>query len=986
MSLYYETTCFIDANYEFSGVLHLENGYRIDFDRRKIFSGSKDCRVSSTYMNLLEKLILESPHVVPYETLFEIYYGDRYYTVDATDMQILRNFKTRMDKFIEVKNVSRQGYYVVTKKKIKRFPDLLRKDVQDIAVLFGKTTQTDGESAEFAEQSSPLAFSSAFFHDGAYRLVNATGEEVLESLKGLSSVFCKIVSSNGMDKTDNVVTDIYNCIVSGCREEELTEILKIKGPLGSYKNRIMQYTYLAIEKNCNDILPFYIDLAAYEKEAEEGSTFTENNLISRFKRDIEDIIKLIKAAPSKTPLLMLDGIRDFTCGKESFYYCIREKIKKLGCKLVVCLDSDFTVNKQYKFKVHPLASSNFRAYVRISSMSLYRRADSLEFIKNCINFFKVDVPEEITSETIYESLVRLNFLYVDAYWLVYLLSTAITDIINHDNNISDIYSAICLSALSNFEAVDTASDIAYAFEFGEVDFSASDPYFDVRWRLIRKHRSMLEFLVAKRYVRNIDELDLKSKSKAETVKKLAFFNTVLQKSITRFVTPMICGSDKYEHRIMIIANKYYDSLSLFGKSELTFWMGRLKNTVRQEECIALLREYGKKELKRYKMLPDEESREKRELAFLIRGINVSLVYGGDREALDFYLTSLIKDKTANSVNRGFHLEYYGDKPYIPNKTLLDFEDDTGKGRNALSVICLSLDRRLKNHKPAPLVAAIEVMTLCNLIQARIEQQDGTIALDVSPYLTKCVKYLEWILRQRFIRGINSACMYFMWMRSELARLINEADSKTKNVKYHPSYLINKFSEVEGVERAGWVERDIPCPESVSEHIYGCWLVGMLYLPEKYEADGYDKNTILGMLLIHDLGEAETGDISRPQKLERQQYYDQQESLVMQGLLLSGTYPSSVNLTDYLEQWTKWDTRQGINARIARDIDNIQTIFRFCKYFIDYPDILDKNQIYYWLSGLDDVETDLGKEIADIIITKNPRFSEIISLANSIADE
>ena len=83
---------------------------------------------------------------------------------------------------------------------------------------------------------------------------------------------------------------------------------------------------------------------------------------------------------------------------------------------------------------------------------------------------------------------------------------------------------------------------------------------------------------------------------------------------------------------------------------------------------------------------------------------------------------------------------------------------------------------------------------------------------------------------------------------------------------------------------------------------------------------------------------------------------------------------------------KWDTRQGINARIARDIDNIQTIFRFCKYFIDYPDILDKNQIYYWLSGLDDVETDLGKEIADIIINKNPRFAEIISLANSIADE
>ena len=980
MSLLYETTCFIDKNYEFSGVMLLENGYVIDFDRRTILHSGKDLKISSTYMNLLEKLILESPHVVKYETLFEIYYGERYYTVDVTDMQVLRNFKTRVDKYIEVENVSRQGYYVSLKKKIKRFPDLCREDVTDISALFNTNDQLKTEKSTIVNRTH-LDFSRDFFHDGAKRLVSATGEDVMGTLRGLSSVFEKITVTSGIENNKDVLTSAYDCIIKGCKSEE-TELLKIKGPLGSYKNRIMQYLYLAVEKNNADILPFYIDLAAYEKNAEADILLTEKVFTSQFENNMDEIEGIIGAAKDKKPLLFLDGVRDFTCGKESFYYTVKEKLRKLGCKVIICLDSDFTVNKQYCFKLHPLASNDFTGYIRLSSMSLYRKADSLEFIKNCISFFEIEMPEDITAEIVYDSLIRLNFVYIDAYWLVYILNTSLSDIVNPNNTISDIYGSFCLSALKNGEEVDTAADIAYDFEFGAVDFNKIDPFFDSRWRLIRKHRSVLEFLVAKRYVRNIAELKLKGEPINDTVKKLSFFNSVLPKSITRFVNPMMCGIDEYEHRIMIIANKYYDELSLFGKSELTFWMGRLKNPVRKGECMSLLKEFHKKEMKRYLDLSSNETREKRDLAFLIRGINVSLIYGGDREAFSYYLGSLVHDKIANSVNRGFHLEYYGDKPYVPNKTLLDFEDNTEKGRNTMDIICLSLDRRLKNHVQIPFVAALEVMTLCNLIQARLEKANSAKTMDISSYVGKCQKYLEWILGQRFIKNVDSAQMYFTWMRDELNRLIADNKNKTKKLSYHPSYLINKFSDAEKIERAGWVERDIPCPENVAEHMYGCWLIGMLYLPNSYLAEDYDKNTVLQMLLIHDLGETETGDISRPQKLERQQYFDARESLVMQGLLLSGTYPSSVDQTSYLENWKGWEARRDINAKIARDIDNIQTLFRFCKYFIEYPDILDKNQIYYWLSGLFEIETEIGKEIAEIVIRGNPRFKEIIELFDS----
>lgn len=1003
------TTCYRDANDELIGKLYIDENIYIDFDESDIFCDSESFGFTASEMKVIKKLIINESSYLTADALGKARYGDPGYLYCDCD-QMVQNVKTKILKKIReagnleagdskkgfIKNKSKEGYRVDLPKKIYRFNEIKKSDGYSAKDLFCEAYDNNCDDETKSNAHISEAFSQKFLHSGAQKLFDATGDVVLSELSKLSTIFSHIstVDNKATVQTD-VIKDIYGLVVDGCHNDFIKDVLKIKGPLGSYKNRIMQYLYLAITKNNKDILPFYIDIAFYERIAESNIQVSEDEIIARIDKDFDDIQKIVIEDKNRTPLVFLDGIRDFSRGNESLYNSINTRIiqlSELNCKLVICLDADFTVNNQHQFNVHPLGSEYFAHYMRIKPMTLHKKEESIEFIKNCIEISSFKFPVEISAEKVYENLIRLNFSSIDAYWLIYILKTASKYFFDVKGNIADLYTAICIEILGNAKLIDSASELAYEFEFGAADTNDTNLYYDIRWRLIRKHRSVLDFLIAKQYIKKVSGLNLIKGNTEHNEKSLKFFNMVLQKNITRFVVAMLKGVDDYEHQIMIIAKHYYDMLSLFGKSELTFWMARLDdrtNKTRKYECIRLLKGYNKQEIPKYDNISSTNIIDKRNAAFLIRGINVSLIYENDREALEYYLNSLLTDKIANSVNRGFHLEYYGDKSYIPNKSLLDYEDDITKGEKTLTVLCLSLDKRIKRRDVSSYVAALEVMTICNLIQARIEQTQNDNVLDVTPYIAKCLRYLDWIIEQgqKIIRGLTNVAMYFMWMRNELHNLVNENISKDdKPVRYYHSTPFNKFSLAKTIERTGWVNSDIPKPENIVEHMYNCWLIGMLYLPDHYSEQGYNKSNILQMLLIHDLGETETGDINRPEKLMAQHNYDFQENMVMQSLLLSGTYPGSVNLSSYIEHWNSWDRKDGINYYIAKDIDNIQTIYQFCYYYNQYPEKFTTDDVCYWLSGINRLESELGKEISEKLIKNNPLYSNIMGLFYDNSDD
>ncbi len=852
-----------------------------------------------------------------------------------------------------------------------------KNSVKNDDVLNEKKTLSKSESTPNTQMSS-LTFSSKFFTKGPREMVNETGEKIVEEMARVSVVFDGILDYNFFDENrkissdENWFTTVYKYAVEDILTKNTDEILKIEGPLGSYKNRVTQYLYLAIAKNNPEIIPFYIDLASYEKLAEVNKEVGEEQFLEEFRKDLKIVESIYVKETHRKPLLILDGLQDFFCREASLYYSMSKMIDKLGFKMILCVDTDFTVNEEHQYKSHPIVTENFGIYLRFRSMNLNRRNLSIQFIKNCINVFHIEIPENITPEIIYNSLVHLDFLTIDAYWLVNMLNHHLDEIVNKKVDIATLYYSICASVLDLDESIESAAEIAYEFEFGNMDNSDTNPYYDLRWYLISTHRSVLDYLIAKHIAKKLSALDINRNSEKQKEEYLSYFGLVIQKNISRFVVAMLKGNNAFEQQVMTIGEKYYEFLNLNQKSQLVFWLGRLENPKRISRATRILKDFLKEETNNYS--PDNYNNlaDMRDAAFLIRSICVSLIHDEDKEVLLYYTQSLMDDEIANSVNRGFNLEYYSDKIYSAKHSLLDYEDDLTKGEATFDALCISIDKkRRKKNNPQKCVAILEIMTLCNLMQARMEYRDDIKVFDISPYVEKCKKYLQWIVESGALREMRKVCSYFNWMYN----ILNSVP-KDELATYRRSDIMNQLIRTSDVKRTGWKKYNLPHSENIAEHMYDCFLIGTFYLPDGSDEKGYCKDSILKMLMIHDIAEVQTGDISRPEKEKNRPYYDHLERTAMHNVLFAGSYPGSVSMDKYLNLWNDWDDGQSINALIAKDIDVIQTMCRFCEYYLEHPDKFTDEDIRYWLGDINRVRTDIGLDILEVLIESNPRYSDI----------
>ena len=986
MAELYAKTCFIDADDKLCGVLKLKDGCFVDFDRRYILCNNEEIHLSNPMFRILCKLIRNGSNVVEYDALFTTYYGEGG-TPAECNIKTIRNCISTLRKYADIRNRAGDGYYFKHTLLIRRFHNVRGEDVENIASLFS-------DDAEQADDQSPLAFSAKFFHAGARALQDADDWLFWKQADRLSNVFrpqAELCSAEEQQPIcpENLLRGLCDLVLEHCTDQTPQHLLKISGPLGAYKNRLMQYLFLALCRNGKHLLPVYMDLAYYDDAVGDGGDTSD--IPQELEKDFATIRMFVEGQPHRTPVILLDGVHEYQYNKEVSYNAVSEELERFPCKLIVCEDTDFTVNSENLFSVHPLAPHDFLYTLWISSVNLTHRKSSVAFIRSCLDLFELPVP--YSADRIYDVLMRLNVMQLDAYWLRFLLTSAGFGLFDPRQTIYSLYHSICLRYLDDPKQEAAAAELAFRYEIEPSSITDPGVFRSDLWKLMTKHRSVKDYLIARHYVRRIARINYNNKDQDAVMRELSFFNMVLPKDITRFVVPMIAGVDDYEHKIMIIAERYYHKLSVLGKSELTFWMARLTNRTRKDKCKRLLRAFAKEEIARYRENAFDTEADRKDSAFLIRGIQVSLIYENDADALEAYLDSLIFDKTANEINRGFHLEYYGDKPFVPYNTLLDYEDEITKGENTFNVLCLALDKVTRKERSVAYSALLDLMTLCNLIQARIEAPTADTALDVTPYVDKCIGYLEYILGNRILRNVQektprsqrgmprplpNVAKYFRWMYRSLKELQHAAQEQPdQRLRYYRAAPYNKFSQAYTVARTGWVRQGVEKPENIMEHMYSCFLIAMMYLPEKTGDPLYNKSAIMQTLLIHDLGETETGDIDRNDKLRDPDRYDREENRVMQDFLFSGSYPHAVDLGGYYQGWADWEKKSGINYAVAKDIDDLQTIYRFCRYYVQNPDLFQWDDILHWLRGLDTLQTEVVQEIADFLVINNPLFASLM---------
>lgn len=179
-------------------------------------------------------------------------------------------------------------------------------------------------------------------------------------------------------------------------------------------------------------------------------------------------------------------------------------------------------------------------------------------------------------------------------------------------------------------------------------------------------------------------------------------------------------------------------------------------------------------------------------------------------------------------------------------------------------------------------------------------------------------------------------------------------------------LFNEIYNLKRIKRQGWLRPgrglSLNVVESVSDHSWCATMLALLLLPntldeykEKYhdseDVESYDKDKIIKMLVVHDLAEAHTGDIPKGEKNKQDEIDEKSRFLYYKQL----NYSNKVNIDDLYNLWEEFSLCKTLNAKIAKDIDQLECYIQLSFYredLIDINGITGWRKVYInWLSSL-----------------------------------
>lgn len=162
-----------------------------------------------------------------------------------------------------------------------------------------------------------------------------------------------------------------------------------------------------------------------------------------------------------------------------------------------------------------------------------------------------------------------------------------------------------------------------------------------------------------------------------------------------------------------------------------------------------------------------------------------------------------------------------------------------------------------------------------------------------------------------------------------------------------------------------------------DHVYESFIIGLLFLPNKSNNVEYDKQTVLNMILIHDIGEAFTGDF--PPSYYQYHEMKKSEDEACKEIFFSGLHRNVADLYDYLKLWLAWSdpTDNNYNVRIAREIDKIQMLYKLLILVKDEGLKPTSDRFNdFWKAKLE-IQSKEGKEIFDHLIMSDHAFQNIL---------
>jgi putative hydrolase of HD superfamily len=131
-------------------------------------------------------------------------------------------------------------------------------------------------------------------------------------------------------------------------------------------------------------------------------------------------------------------------------------------------------------------------------------------------------------------------------------------------------------------------------------------------------------------------------------------------------------------------------------------------------------------------------------------------------------------------------------------------------------------------------------------------------------------------------------------------------------------FLRSAERLKTVARSGWTSAGQA--ESVAEHTWRLCIMAMLLYGR---AEDVDLARLLKMCLIHDLGEAISGDVPAPQQIPSIPKADGERRDLLQ---LIEPLPAA-HRAEILELWDEYEAAQSREARLAKGLDKLETILQ-----------------------------------------------------------
>lgn len=759
----------------------------------------------------------------------------------------------------------------------------------------------------------------------------------------------------------DVIEELYLRVVSLLvKEPEATSLLRITGQAGTQKSYVLQMMYIYFVRHYadHDMEPVYLHCDRIRRTLEEEDRRADAYLAT--------LLGGLVIPKGRRPLFIIDGLLNIVTEETVLDFALLKALERYpAARRIVGINRVFRDN-ECRLNRSPLVKGKYKQEMNMTPISLYDREKCLRYIATL-----PDLPCD-DAEEVLRIMNGSGLITIDEFVIRKLLEDYDGDEAGeYRPDIMQIFEYELEGALHGDRGqLSREAAFVFSFAYGSDQIDFRDPHHRLILGMISSSTIYLNCLIALHFCDKLDEYGRTG--------DFSFFTMVFPKDITRFITKKVNAVTRYESTILRMAERYPEMPPL-GKSELSFFLGRIKTSGLRAQATELLRRYyldTREEIKRhiiddrYNGKPYLENEYRQDL-FLLRGLSVSLIYCGDTGMLYEYLRHLLDNDLANAINRGFHLEYYGDKQYLPNQDMLDYMDVPRKGERTLRILCNSVETQLKSNRHHPAML-LELFTIVSLLQKRIETERGIISFNILPYIHRCIDLVGAVTAR--VPITDSVLSAFFRMATEDLAAYVERDER----RYSPQReLCNEYLAARRVKRTGWVMQGVSDTESIMEHMYACWFIGLVFLPnECEEIPGYDKQKILSMLSVHDLAETKLEDIP---KYEKAKYpdYDRREHEVMLTMLLKGTYDSMSTLDGYVDAWSAWYERQEENARIAKDIDTVQAIYQFLVYYLEQPECFSEERTLNWLREVHEVHTSLGRGILEELVLRNERFRAVL---------